>query len=191
MTLVIPDGFCQITYIWGGPGMPLGGASTLGAENTGALSAADAVELAKDALVDNLLPRLTNNIDIDIVRVKLGPNETGAFAEQSPNLPGAVNDSTDPPNVSFLISKQTALGGRKGRGRMFFPSLDKDLIDQAGNVTSAELAEWVIALGNFRDDLIAGGLTPVLLHSDATTPTPITAFAPQAKAATQRRRLRR
>lgn len=132
------------------------------------------------------------------------------------NFQGSRAGTCPSQNVSILVTKVTALGGRRHRGRMFLP---------AGLVLASEVGETGLLDATRRNTLQAmctqlrtsliGGTgieSPELLHATATKwvlnendqprrvidpsapapppPTPITAFSVQNQVATQRRRMR-
>jgi hypothetical protein len=105
------------------------------------------------------------------------------------------NGSPAPPqNCALLVRKRTALGGRRGRGRMYLPPfpLAEGGIDHAGKVDPALVSAWTASSQQAFNE----GVSPVLLHatspkSPTPPPTPITSFLVDSMIATQRRRLRR
>lgn len=191
MTLIIPEGFAQVSFIFGDIAFPTGALSTIGVANGTDLSATAVATAAEDAFSTNWMPQFTNDVVLETVRAKLGPNETGAMAEVPSGTVGSVNDNNQAPNVAILVQKVTALGGRKGRGRMFLPSVDKDLISPGGSVDVTEIGNLQTAANAFKTAMEAADLPLYLLHSDATAPTAITSLSISPKVATQRRRLRR
>lgn len=110
-----------------------------------------------------------------------------------------------PQNCAVLVRKQSALGGREGRGRMFVPGVPEVGVDATGALTAAVITEWQSAWDGFMAELalpdVAGPPTQkatsmVILHTEpqlggAPAPTPVTSLAVQTRIATQRRRLRR
>jgi hypothetical protein len=98
-----------------------------------------------------------------------------------------------PINCATLVRKQTALGGRTNRGRMFVPPYDWDeaSIDGAGNINPGSVAVVQAKYSAFK----AAIGTAVLLHDSSSpgdhVPTVISALVLDSKIATQRRRLRR
>lgn len=111
----------------------------------------------------------------------------------SRNLGGTNGGTALPPNCSFLVTKRSTAGGRRGRGRMFLPPImmGETLVNEAGAVQDSTNLE--IYQGYWDDALAAvqaSDFPPVLLHTDGSTPSPITALTIQRLIATQRRRLR-
>jgi hypothetical protein len=110
------------------------------------------------------------------------------------SFPGTLSDNVIPSNCAMIVTKNTALGGRRYRGRMFFPPiiLNEGAVDPAGNINSSPLAS---IQGNFDawfDALIAGDWGPALFHQGAGAPAPtgITSFTVESLCGTQRRRMR-
>lgn len=96
-------------------------------------------------------------------------------------------------NTAVLVRKQTALGGRRHRGRMFVPpfNLPEDDIQVSGQLGLIYQAAQQTRWNAFFTALAADNLEPHLYHSHPDDlPTSITSFAVQSLAATQRRRMR-
>lgn len=110
---------------------------------------------------------------------------------------GVIAGLNVPQNTAFLARKQTNLGGRRNRGRMYIPGVPESWVTGAGVVPIGNVGDINTALGK----LLVGGLIhtafgflgqPVLLHqSGSQTPTEIVDLQAQRIVATQRRRLRR
>jgi hypothetical protein len=118
---------------------------------------------------------------------------TGPISGVAPqSIVGGTSTATVPINCATLLDKHTARGGRKGRGRCFLPPIwwSEANVDSLGNATStvqsSAQALWASAL----TALLASDTPPVLLHSDGSTPDPITSWDVKALMATQRRRMR-
>jgi len=111
-----------------------------------------------------------------------------------------------PQNSALLVSKGTALGGRRNRGRFYVPGLlNEGVVDNVGNVSASTYQPLFTA---FLEDLLVEAntnvLEMVLFHSYEWTgdvdpgpppgfpaPTVVTALTVNGRIATQRRRLRR
>jgi len=113
-------------------------------------------------------------------------------AEKTRNLPG-TGSAPFPPNVSFLVKKITARGGRAGRGRMFVPAMavGESNITPEGLIETSPFNSFSNSWNAYFTAVDATDAPPVLLHSDGSTPDPITAFQAQQLVCTQRRRLAR
>jgi hypothetical protein len=128
------------------------------------------------------------------VSVAQGTSEGDLVGQELVTVPGTVTDSTVPMNCSLIVQKNTALGGRRNRGRMFIPPiiLNDGAVDVAGNIAPGPLAT---IQGNFNDwyaALVAADWEPALFHQGAGAPVPtaITSFTVQSLIGTQRRRMR-
>lgn len=97
-----------------------------------------------------------------------------------------------PSNCALLVKKNTALGGRRGRGRMFVPAfnLGAENITPTGGVESLSVIQgWWSA---FYTNVATDALTPelVLHHSDGAPGTALTGLTVDGVLATQRNRMR-
>jgi hypothetical protein len=189
--MIIPVGFGQITFGFGGVGLPTGAACTLGFSNEGELTAQEAADAAAVAWVAAIPTCVSSAVVFTGTLCKLGPDSTGPSAISPASQAGALAGTSVSPNVCFLVHKQTAMGGRQGRGRMFIPGPLEGDVGAEGSVSGTRLTNLAAELTEMRNALITAGMTPVVLHNNALTPTGITSLAPDALVATQRRRLRR
>jgi hypothetical protein len=109
------------------------------------------------------------------------------------SVAGSVAVATIPPNCAMLIKKNTALGGRHGRGRLFVPpfNLREEYTDNAGYLTPAVQASQQAAWSLFLEALDTNALGPRLFHTDPVAlPTTITSLQVTSQLGTQRRRMR-
>lgn len=107
---------------------------------------------------------------------------------------GGAGGTSPPQNTAYLVKKSTLLGGRKFQGRMYIPAVPPETnISGAGVIDAVPLGNIATDWTAFRVAMAAaaGSIKPYLFHADATPPTEILEFVPQALVATQRRRLRR
>lgn len=128
------------------------------------------------------------------VHVAQGTPTGDLLGEANTSVTGTVVDSSPPSNCSVLVSKQTALGGRKYRGRMFLPPchLNEGAVDAAGNILTSPLGVIQGYINTTLGALVVANWQPVLFHQGTSPPdpTPITALTAQSLIATQRRRMR-
>jgi hypothetical protein len=137
-------------------------------------------------------PRMPSTLSLVGCLVKYGPNATGPAVLRPALLEGDRDIEIDAPQVTLLIRKTTALGGRANQGRMFHPGVAEGGTQSGGILTVNELVPLQTAFNNFHADFVTQGLPMVLLHNnEELTPTPITALSVETKVATQRRRLRK
>jgi hypothetical protein len=115
---------------------------------------------------------------------------------------GDLTGDVEPSSVAVLARKVTLTGGRRGRGRIYFPwILPHDKVDDVGQidptfkVTLQNMAnDWMVLLSSARGGVQA---TPmVLLHNSegsttAPGPSAVTGLVIQSLIGTQRRRLGR
>lgn len=207
MALVIPPGFglASIHLALDNDVEPI--AVTLGVEPVSPPLSINHAYQVQDAFRSTVLVGMANDYRLAGVRLQAGQDagEPITFdVTPATEARGGATSEPLPQNCSLLIRKLTALGGRRGRGRMFLPGIDEDTVSSAGFVAGSTLTAWQGIFDDFFDALpvdgAAGGVgdavNPVLLHSEVvgeTTPAPtaITGFAVQSVIATQRRRLRR
>jgi hypothetical protein len=196
MGAVIPAGFAQIAYATLTTGDSEEMLWTCGLDVSGGGTAAALLDDLKSAWDSNILPITSSVVSLSRILLKYGPVSTGPAYELPGGELGTDGGSLPPPNCAVLVQKHTGQGGRKGRGRVYLPGISSISggLDSAGNFTQAKADDVTTAMEGWRTDITAGdtgpGGTPVLLHSDATTPYDIESFVCVPKLATQRRRLR-
>jgi len=209
--MTIPVLYGQVSIEYTGTNVPTGAANVFGISHDGIVTPGDAAQFFKDKWIARIMPQLTNDVTLSKVRVKFGPDATGAFAEVAANTPGGLDTTSLAPNTAYLVNKSTSSGGRRGRGRMFIPGLAEVDVSDGGIITGGRLTLVDAALANFMADVVASVYDIVVLHSPATVwildangqprrqptagavPAPylVTSMTAAAKVATQRRRLRR
>lgn len=110
------------------------------------------------------------------------------------DLTGTVNDACPPINCALLVSKATASGGRRNRGRLFVPpcQINEGAVNEVGQVSGATLSTATNQWNNVVTGAAAIDVGLVLFHQGigAPAPTAITALTVQSQLATQRRRMR-
>lgn len=191
---VIPVGYMQANIRFGGAAAPTGAELTLGLRQDGSGDAEACATLITAQVVADIMPVLSTFLVHTGVLVKFGPSSTGESALVSNSAAGGVSGDSDVANVSILVRKVTAAGGRAGRGRWFVPGASQNLFQEDSRMTPGDDVTYDAVWEDFRTALIAVDLIPVVLHSVGSpiqTPTEITAFRTDSLAATQRRRLRR
>lgn len=189
----IPDGFAQANIIFGGADFPTGAQVTFGigvGDFSGTVQdAADAVRDLVNSDLSNLWGGDTSHVE---TMVKFGPVESGPFASAPGGGGGGASGTNVPANTAVLVRKQTALGGRKHNGRLFWPWVSEGNLDGAGVIGPTVVSSYQSAFDDFLSDLATADLPMWLLHTDSiTVPNLVTSLAVQSKVATQRRRLRR
>lgn len=191
----IPNGFGQINWHLGITGSTRPAEVTLGVElSSFAGTPDDAAETARDEFAAAFLASVTEDVFLQETTIKYGPNDVGPVGTAAGGGSGAFATATSSPQVCYLISKKTALGGRKHRGRMYMPGVAESNVDSGGFILTAEVTFFQDKVDDFLTAMTAANLVPCLLHGEADAamaPDTITQFIVQSKAATQRRRLRK
>lgn len=192
--MIIPAGFAQLNYRMTGTSVPNGAEIVIGVENTLGVSAALVAAAAADAWTDtNWDLSLPNTLTVVEVLAKLGPNDTGPFAVAAIGETGSAVAAGATPNVSYLFTKQTAMGGRTGRGRIYLPGVVESVVGPNGVIVPATVADLTVRIEAFAANLETNNLPMVLFRSESSpprAPLPVTGLVCSALVATQRRRLR-
>jgi len=189
----IPPGFAQVNFVLGGTALPRGAQITIGVDNQTDDFGADGVAFhASDNWNFAITPVWTELGTLEKVHAKLGPNATGPEADNTTPYDGADDYQPTPAQAALLVTKNTALGGRQGRGRLFMPSINEAGVTAAGVVQTATVLVWQNAFNAFFDAMAGNNLPLVLLHNAVeVVPTPVTSLTVNSLMATQRRRIRR
>lgn len=189
--MTIPAGFGQAMFVYGGTALPLGAAVTLGFQQTGTTTPAEDAFDLHQAMRDVTAAMCATECSLISTMVKFGPDATGPSAVYTQVQAGGRSGGAAAPNTAMLVRKQTAMGGREGRGRFYLPGPSEEDIDEGGLLSATLRDAASAALGVFFAALIAADLPPYLLHDSGTPPTAITTLSLDQRVATQRRRLRR
>lgn len=192
--MVIPTGYAQLNWQMDGTSCPLGAEVVMGVDlEFYGDDIDDLAAFAYDEWVDKIHPIQTSTTRLSNVHVKYGPSLTGPSADHAGSAVGDITSAGVSPNTALLVTKNTADGGRGGRGRAFMPGLAEADVDTDGGIDSTYLAVAQAQWADFGVAFFFGGAPLVVLHSAGspiTDPSPITSFTVQSLAATQRRRLR-
>lgn len=192
--MVIPAGYAQINHFFTGVALPRGAQVTYGVELDGTSNLATIGAALHTEWVTNFGAVTPTNVTLAKTRIKEGPNDVGPFIEVGTATAGTYAAAPDSPQVAMLVTKNTALGGRHQKGRLFLPLLAEQDSDSGGNISAAAQVVYQGALTAWLADVnsVAGVVGMVLLHADeVTAPTPVTTLVLSSKLATQRRRIRR
>lgn len=175
--------------------MPTGAAITLGFKNDAGATATAASATLRSTFVTRIIPTLTSSVTLTTVSVKLGPEDTGPTGATVGSTNGALGLQQEQPQVALLVRKVTALGGHRGRGRMYVPGLSEGSALGTGMIVAGNLTTWQTAFTNWFNDLVTANLKPYLLHETGISATPdptiLTGFTVDPKTSTQRGRIRR
>lgn len=189
---IIPNAFGEATFVYEGPGLRYPAANVLGFVDGAALSATGYAVNFEALWTTNVMPELTADIELVRVDVKLGPNATGPSGSAASGTPGGSAVAGSPSNLAYLVTKLTAAGGRRGKGRMYLPGVAEAQVGPDGDLSNAKQDDITAALELVRTASETANHPLVVLSSDgAFSPLAITEMRCEAIAATQRRRMRR
>jgi len=191
LTLLIPAGFGQAVASFdfiGGQSNPLN--MVFGYQNTNAQSPAAAAATIGGQIGTAFAGVVfTNQVTFLSLSVIQNPGQQTGLAVFS--TPGGSAGLCAPPNTAYLVHKVSTLGGRPGRGRMYWPSVDTGDVNEAGVVNGPSLVVLQSAMTVLFQQLAVLFLPMVILHtSPAIPPTVISGLVADPVVATQRRRLR-
>lgn len=187
MTIVIPNGFAQITLNWSGAVFDSGKAATVFGITFDAGTLNDLAIAVEGQVSTLMLPEVNGEVTLDTV---VAVTDTAVGVQSSGTVGGRSGDMS-PPNCCPLLKLNTGLRGRSHRGRWYPPGLlnDGDVEDTGristirhGNLT-AMFADLIVALTADNGPL-------VILHNSEEAPDPVTGAVLETQIATQRRRLR-
>lgn len=197
MGLLIPPGFGQLNIVFTWVGDPEPMLTSIGLSLADVPSPGDVFALYADGGWSDLLQIMcsetvqVNNLNIDVGQD--GGPPVVVDSSPTPADAGTQNANCFPQNNAYLIKKRTGVGGRSGRGRMFWPGCAEGNVTSIGVLDTAfrEAVQAVIAdiLATMPVASVDGY---VLLHDEDTVadPTPLTSLLLDTRIATQRRRLR-
>lgn len=209
--MTIPSGYAQALIGYTGNNAPTGAANVFGLELLDSmLTPTDVAEIVRSTWASTIMTELTDDVTMSAVRVKFGPDSTGPFVETAASTVGGNTTTSLSPNTAYLATKVTPVGGRRGRGRLYFPGVADTAANDSGVISAGYIALLQPLLDNILSGLTTAGCPMVVLHSPATTwvlvngqprrqpvagslpvPSEVLSLPLAARAATQRRRMRR
>lgn len=140
--------------------------------------------------ISNVLTEDWRLAQVDMMIMTPGGPVVGS-STRTPVQGGIGNQGTEA-NTAALVRKNTAQGGRPGRGRMYIPGISEDFVDVAGFLSAAYFNDIQVFATDFLNTLGVNDVPMELLHSSAAiSPSLVTSLSCQNQVATQRRRLRR
>lgn len=191
---VLPPDHIEVSYLLEGPGKGAGSVVTaaFGLElNT----FGDASMLG--SIVDQFIPRfqplMVNTWRIAGGRSRWNTNNVIVLAEVSRNAVGAIASAGVPNNCAVLARKQTNLGGRQNRGRVYLPGQPEGNVNDEGVMLPGALGNWQTAAAAWlaNSNAIVGITGMVILHTAVgVAPTLVQSMSVSDLMATQRRRMR-
>lgn len=141
---------------------------------------------------------LGSNTDIIKITAQVGQEGGDPLVdERAVAIAGTGSTTNVAANSAVLVHKRTAVGGRKGRGRLFLPWYVADTnVDEVGFITPATVTTLQSYMDSFRAALNTNNVPMRLLHSPdkngvLLAPTAVTDLVVDPQIATQRRRLGR
>lgn len=190
--MIIPPGFAQVNMMFAGGGLPRGAQVTFGVASQPLISPSDIATAVGNLYNQHIRPEASNQMQLEGILVKMGPNDTGPSAIGTYASVGLKIMGDVFPNVALLIRKNTLVGGRRGRGRFYWPIIADGVISNGGFIDGLTVGALQNAFASFHAGLNDGGHPMQLLHADAVTqPVPVSSLTVQGTVATQRRRLRK
>ena len=191
--MVIPDGYAQVNLKFAWPTTQLKAEVVFGISlPDSSMSVTDAANAVETAYLDPPMTAVQSHFcGLETILVKFGPNDTGPSFELPASHGGDLSGQGVTPNTSLLVKKSTAVGGRRGRGRIYWPGIEEGVIDAFGNIDPTAQSTFQGLFDGFRTALSSGDVPMVVLHADTGfTPHLVEDLIVQNVAATQRRRLR-
>ena len=199
--LVIPPGFADIALELRAQGDPDPWYVTFGVDISE--SGGDVEEIAAGMLsawepVMGAISTIVNCTGVKLAIGQDGDPPVRAFITPVGGMNGGQSAQVLPQNCALLVRKNTAIGGRRAKGRFFVPAcLTEAEVDNIGAISNGLMASLSNPLGTFFESLEdATPPTPmVVLHNDEGVspiidPTLVTSLSLDNVISTQRRRLR-
>lgn len=151
------------------------------------------------AVQQNIMPRAWDGMSLSRVVARVGQDGGDDVIAESTLGPvaGGLAGGFLPQNSALLVRKVSGLGGRRNRGRSYWPGLLRDGdVSNVGQLEAGVRADLQGRMDDFMDSLLATdpgpALQPVILHrTGVLAPTPFSQYVVEPTVATQRNRLRR
>lgn len=195
--MVIPATYAQLTYEFGGAGLPTGAQVTCGLNTQLWEGTPDEAALAARLELDdaNIVESLSNVVRLVRTTVRFGPEPLGPTGVDTGQILGGIANPYDTPAVSFLVKKTTGIGGKTARGRWYWPGIPDAQTENAGVMAAAFQTDMQTKFTGWLTSMQGLGLIPVILHQQPSSsdepPYPIIGMTVERALATQRRRQRR
>mgnify|MGYP003575904725 FL=1 len=196
MGVIIPLHEAQVSLVFRCTGQVRECVTTFGVRpDIQSVSAQDVAGDVRDAYVASGLGvsgNFSSSWTFVAVRASKMTNSGVSFGEVATGNVGTQTANTIPMNGAVLIRKVTQEGGRRNKGRMFWPPLafNESIVSPAGVIATAELAAEQTKWSNFLLNLSSGDYPMVVMHDDGSPSTLVSQLVLQALLATQRRRMR-
>lgn len=190
MELVIPNGFALATYHHTSIRYDGEAIFSFGIDLNAVVPDAALAEDLYDVWAAVFNPNWPNEVTFSKFRLLYRMADVLQAEEHVENTTGSVPDELAPPNCAILVSKKTSLVGRRFRGRAYLPGMGINAIFDSSTWAPTMVGIAQAGVDALLADYDTRGMTGVILHSDATPPTPISAALVRSRIATQRGRLR-
>lgn len=138
--------------------------------------------------------RIDSNVTIRGAKVLIGQDGGDPVIGTSTDTdPGGRSSNSTSPALALMAHLNTGLGGRRNRGRKYFPwALGDDAVSEQGAVLAADITAWNTNLANFLEAMENNFAPVVLLHGPGVTsvpvPTPVTTMLANGVVRTQKQR---
>lgn len=181
---------------------------TFASNVAGGLTAQQAVDAFFVAFKARFTARFDTNVTLEKPSVNLGVGSTTPFQAVAAGATAVGTNSivSLSPQICMLARKRSAVGGRKNRGRTYFPwTMATADVTEGGNIIAATVTAQQAALTGFLADLAAANIAMVIANkvlspginpgsfyvSAIDTGPTVTSYICESIIATQRRRLPR
>lgn len=198
MAVLIPSGYGLIAHhhTLVGDDRPI--VTTHGIVGPGAETPDAVCQAVSDAWDAEVMPVIGAGYEHVLTEVRFGPGPDYLVAQTVASTVGGSSGLTLPQNCAMLVQKRSGLGGRRNRGRMYWPPPAEAEVDVAGVVTPTATTAYQTAADDYMAALVAAFGSDVgqmvILHDESlgiSTVTVVTDLVVSNIIATQRRRLRR
>ena len=145
----------------------------------------------------SLLSLVDSNVTMSGIRVSLGTDGSEDLVYDAQyTIACTKSGASTPPNVAVLVHKNTARGGRRGRGRFFIPwAWPNTQMTETGIIAAADVTTMQNACTTFLSALATQTVPMQLLHGPGQTapgaPNQVLSLTVDRLISTQRRRLGR
>lgn len=195
MAVTIPPGYAQASVEHWLTGYNRPAVTTWGVkiQGTPAAGAAGLAQIFQDHYITAFMPRTDSNVRIRSTRMVIGQDGGEPLVGVADNgATGSSSRSSTAPALALMATKNTGLGGRRNRGRVYFPwAVSDDSVAENGAVSEGTLTAWNGSLEEFWDLLDQSTLFDGLyvLHGPGLgAPTEVTGLQANPTIRTQKQR---
>lgn len=196
MSVVLPDDYGLASLKWTVTGISEFMVVTFGVFHPTAPPADWPVDINTALIASNLAKAASQFVGwtYGTCTVSYGTPSGPIVYEDTVSNPGSRAGESMAVNSCVLVRKNTGVGGRANRGRMFSPpiNLSEAKVSKAGVIDPVDQAAIQADWSSFLTELNTAGYSMVILHSDPLlAPTIVNSLTVESIIATQRRRLHR